>query len=118
MGDHPQNTSVTAIGVSDLGQVASLHVASVHPAVQVGTWRKMGGKGGNPVGGVQHRWLQVGFPSAAFVSPGLMPTPDDAPVGCSSQSSGPAWVEAWLPNAQAHSAKVALASWRTSAGGS
>ena len=37
-----------------------------------------------------------------------MPTPGDAPVGCSSQSSGLAWVEAWLPDAQAHSAKVAL----------
>ena len=62
MGDHPGNTSVTVIGVCDLGQVASLHVASVHPAVPVGTWRKLGGKGGNLVGGVQHRWLQVGFP--------------------------------------------------------
>ena len=62
MGDHLGNTSVAVIGVYDLGQVASLHVASVHPAVQVGTWRKLGGKGGNLVGGAQHRWLQVGFP--------------------------------------------------------
>ena len=54
MGDHPGNTSVTVIGLCDFGQVASLHVASVHPAVQVGTWRKLGGKGGNPVGGAQH----------------------------------------------------------------
>ena len=30
MGDHLGNTSVTVIGVCDLGQVASLHVASVH----------------------------------------------------------------------------------------
>ena len=67
MGDHSGNTSVTVIGVYNLGQVASLHVASVHPAVQVGTWCKLGGKGGNPVGGVQHRWLQVVFPSRAFV---------------------------------------------------
>ena len=67
MGDHPRNTSVTAIGVCNLGQVASLHVASVHLAVQVGTWRKLRGKGGNPVGGAQYRWLQVGFPSPAFV---------------------------------------------------
>ena len=71
MGGHPGNTSVTVIRVCDLGQVvASLHVASVHPAVQVGIWRKLGGggwgKGGNPVGGVQHRWLQVVFPSPAF----------------------------------------------------
>ena len=51
MGDHQENASVT-VGVCGLGQVASLHVASVHPAVQVGTWRKLGGKGGNPVGGV------------------------------------------------------------------
>ena len=105
MGDHPGNASVTVIGVCNLGQVASLHVASVHPAVQMGTWRKLEGKGGNPVGGVQHHWLQVGFPSPAFAVLGLMPTPGDAPVGCSSQS--PAWVEAWLPYAQAHSAKVA-----------
>ena len=44
MGDHPRNTSVTVIGVCDLGQVASFHVASVHAAVQVGTWRKLGAK--------------------------------------------------------------------------
>ena len=109
MGDHSGNASVTVIGVCDLGQVASLHVASVHPAVQLGTRRKLGGKGGNLVGGVQYRWLQVGFPSPMFACWGLMSTPDSAPVGCSSQSSGPAWVEAWLPDAQAHSAKVALA---------
>ena len=118
MGDHPGNASVTVIGVCDLGQVASLHVASVHPAVQVGTWRKLGGKGGNPVGGVQHRWLQVGFPSPAFAGLGLMPTPGDAPVSCSSQSSGPAWVEAWLPDAQASVAKWRSLTWRTPAGGS
>ena len=62
MGDHPGNTSVMVIGVCDPGQVASLHVASVHPAVQVGTWRKLGNKGRNPVSGAQHHWLQVGFP--------------------------------------------------------
>ena len=118
MGDHPGNASVTVIGVCDLGQVASLYVASVHPAVQVGTWRKLGGKGSNPVGRVQHRWLQVGFPSPAFAGLGLMPPPGDAPVGCSSQSSGPDWVEIWLPDAQASVAKWRSLTWRTSAGGS
>ena len=44
IGDHPGNALVTVIGVCDLGQVASLHIASVHPAVQVGTWRKLGAK--------------------------------------------------------------------------
>ena len=111
MGDHLGNASVTVIGVCDLGQVASLQVASVHPAVQVGTWRKLGGggKGSNPVARVQHRSLQVGFPSPAFAGLGLMSPPGDAPVGCSSQSSGPALVEASLLDAQAHSVKVALA---------
>ena len=101
-----QNLLKSVTSVCVLGQVASLHVASVHPAVQVGTWRK---QGGNPVSGVQHRGLQVGFPSSAFAGLCLMPTTGDALVGCSSQSSGPALVVAWLPDALAHGAKVELA---------
>ena len=49
---------------------------------------------------------------------GLMPTPDGAPIGCSSQSSGPAWVEVWMPDAQARVAKWHSLAWCTSAGGS
>ena len=76
-----------------------------------------GAKAGNPVGGVQHRWLQVGLPSPASACRDLMPTPGGAPVGCSSQSSGPAWVEVWLPDAQACVAKWRSLTWRTCAGG-
>ena len=117
MGDHPGNASVTVIGVCNLGQVASLHVASVHPAVQVGTWRKPRAKVAIRLVGfsiVGFRWdSQVRH----LPDEGLMPTPGGAPVSCSSQSSGPAWVEVWLSDAQARVAKWHSLTWCTSAGG-
>ena len=70
MGDYPGNTSVTVIRVCDLGQVASLHVASVHPAVQVGTWLTLG-----KVKAAVLRWQGLRGPEL------LRDTPDAHPRG-------------------------------------
>ena len=70
MGDYPGNTSVTVICVCDLGQVASLHVASVHPAVQVGTWLTLG-----KVKAAVQRWQGLRGPQL------LWDTPDAHPRG-------------------------------------
>ena len=74
MGDYLGNALVTVICADDLGQVASLLIASVHPAVQMGAWRKLEEANGADYMLAGLRTIWSGWDT-------LMPTPGGVPVG-------------------------------------
>ena len=85
-------------------------IVSVHPAVQVGTWRKLGRT-------KREKNHTAGLSTIGSRWDVLMPTPGGAPVGRSSWCPGSAQLSHGCPCALAHCAKWCSHPGETSAGG-